>query len=171
MSVKKIVLIGVGVLVVGGVLVNMGSDSKEDSKDKKETTTSKVVKKSEPETPAETDAGDLGDYHVVIKELTLAKDYNGEDVGVIDYEFTNNSDKNAMFLTSITTKAFQNGVALQLAIMTESGYVDSMTEIQPGATLNLKVPYKLTDMTTPISVEATKLFSDKVKLTKEFILE
>ncbi|EOI01678.1 hypothetical protein UAY_01086 [Enterococcus moraviensis ATCC BAA-383] len=171
MNVKKMVLIGVGVLVVGGVLVNMGSDSKEDSKDKKETTTSKVVKKSEPETPAETDAGDLGDYHVVIKELTLAKDYNGEDVGVIDYEFTNNSDKNAMFLTSITTKAFQNGVALQLAIMTESGYVDSMTEIQPGATLNLKVPYKLTDMTTPISVEATKLFSDKVKLTKEFILE
>ncbi|WP_086313664.1 hypothetical protein A5821_001194 [Enterococcus sp. 7F3_DIV0205] len=171
MNVKKIILIGVGVLVVGGVLANMGSDSKEDTTKKKEATTSKVTKKQESEVPAETDAGDLGDYHVAIKELSFAKDYNGEDVGVIDYEFTNNSDKNAMFLTSITTKAFQNGIALQLAIMSESGYVDSMTEIQPGATLNLKVPYKLTDMTTPVSVEATKLFSDKVKLTKEFILQ
>lgn len=171
MNVKKIVLIGVGILVIGGVLANMWSDSKEELQDKKETTTSKVVKKQESEVPTETDSGDLGNYHVAIKELTLAKDYNGEDVGVIEYEFTNNSDKNAMFLTSITTKAFQNGIALQLAIMTETGYVDSMTEIQPGVTLNLKVPYKLTDMTTPISVEATKLFSDKVKLTKEFILE
>ncbi|MBM7687939.1 DUF5067 domain-containing protein [Enterococcus ureilyticus] len=171
MNVKKIVLIGVGILVVGGVLVNMGSDSKEETTSKKETTTSTVVKKQESEAPAQTDAGDLGDYHIAIKELSFAKDYNGEDVGVIEYEFTNNSDKNAMFLTSITTKAFQNGIALQLAIMSESGYVDSMTEIQPGATLNLKVPYKLADMTTPIAVEATKLFSDKVKVTKEFILE
>ncbi|MEI5991798.1 DUF5067 domain-containing protein [Enterococcus crotali] len=180
---KKIIFIGVGILVVGGILANMGSDSKDEAtskneattskvtKPKDETTTSKVVQKQETETPAETDNGDLGEYHVVIKELTFAKDYNGEDVGVIDYEFTNNSNKNAMFLTSITTKAFQNGIALESAIMTESGYVDSMTEIQPGATLNLKVPYKLADMTAPISVEATKLFSDKVKLTKEFILQ
>ncbi|ALS00159.1 hypothetical protein ATZ33_01825 [Enterococcus silesiacus] len=183
MSMKKIVLIGVGILVVGGVLANMGSDSKEEAKSKneistskvakpkKETTTSKVVTKQEVDTPVETDNGDLGEYHVVIKELTFAKDYNGADVGVIDYEFTNNSDKNAMFLTSISTKAFQNGIALESAIMMESGYVDSMTEIQPGVTLNLKVPYKLADMTAPISVEATKLFSDKVKLTKEFVLQ
>ncbi|WP_348920375.1 DUF5067 domain-containing protein [Enterococcus rotai] len=182
MSMKKIVLIGVGILVVGGVLANMGSASKEEgstkkeattsnvTKPKKETTTSKVVEKQE-EASTETDAGDLGDYHVVIKELTFAKDYDGADVAVIDYEFTNNSDKNAMFVSSITTKAFQNGIALESAIMMESGYVDSLTEIQPGATLNLKVPYKLADMTAPVSVEATKLFSNKVKLTKEFILQ
>ncbi|MBO0440628.1 DUF5067 domain-containing protein [Candidatus Enterococcus ikei] len=172
MNVKKIVLIGVGILVVGGVLVNLGSDSKDEVKSKKEAPASDVVKSQESEaTPDVTDAGDLGDYHVVIKEMTFAKDYNGADVGVISYEFTNNSDKNAMFLTSITTKAFQNGIALDSAIMGEEGYVDSMTEIQPGATLNLKVPYKLADMTTPVSVEATKLFSDKVKLTKEFNLQ
>ncbi|MGX7243629.1 DUF5067 domain-containing protein [Enterococcus quebecensis] len=168
MNVKKIVLIGIGVLVIGTVLVNMGSDSKEEVTSKKETATSTAVKKQDAEV---TDIGDLGDYHVAIKELTFAKDYKGEDVAVIDYEFTNNSKKNAMFLTSITTKAFQNGIALDSAIMTEEGYVDSMTEIQPGVTLNLKVPYKLADMTTPVSVEATKLFSDKVKLTKEFTLQ
>ncbi|WP_430597368.1 DUF5067 domain-containing protein [Enterococcus sp. AZ177] len=172
MNVKKIVLIGGGVLVVGGILANMGSDFKEEVKAKKETTTSTVAKSQESEVEsAATDAGDLGDYHVVIKDLTFAKDYIGEDVAVIDYEFTNNSDKNAMFLTSISTKAFQNGIALDSAIMGEEGYVDSMTEIQPRATLNLKVPYKLADMSTPVSVEATKLFSDKVKLTKEFVLQ
>lgn len=171
MSMKKIVLIGIGILVVGGALANLGSDSKAKPKAEKETTTSKVREKQESEAPKPTDSGDLGDYHVAIKEMTLAKDYNGDDVGVIEYEFTNNSEKNAMFLTSITTKAFQNGVSLELAVMLESGYVDSMTEIQPGTTLNLKVPYKLADTTAPITVEATKLFSDKVKLTKEFILQ
>ncbi|MBO0472077.1 DUF5067 domain-containing protein [Enterococcus sp. DIV0242_7C1] len=171
MNMKKIVLIGIGVLVVGGVLVNMGSDEKKETPAKKEETTSTVVKNKESEAPAVTDAGDLGDYHVAIKEFTFAKDYSGADVGVVEYEFTNNSDTNAMFLTSITTKAFQNGAALQLAIMAEEGYVDSMTEIQPGATLNLKVPYKLSDLSAPVSVEATKLFSNKEKLSKEFILQ
>ncbi|MFD1900183.1 DUF5067 domain-containing protein [Enterococcus termitis] len=169
MSMKKIVLIGIGVLVVGGVLANMGSDSEEKETSKKNETTSTVVKESEA--PTLTDAGDLGDYHVTIKEFTFAKDYSGEDVGVVEYEFTNNSNENAMFLTSITTKAFQNGVALQLAVMSEAGYVDSMTEIQPGATLNLKVPYKLSDTSSPVSVEATKLFSNKEKLSKEFVLQ
>lgn len=174
---KKIILIGIGVLFIGGVLANIGSEEKSKQTTKetvtevsKQTTKSTTVKEK-AEAPQASDVGDLGKYHVAIKGFSLAQDYSGADVGVVEYEFTNNSDKNAMFLTSITTKAFQNGISLKLAIMTESGYVDSMTEIQPGTTLTLKVPYVLSDPAAPVTVEASQLFKSDVKLTKEFVLQ
>ncbi|EOL45547.1 hypothetical protein RV11_GL000012 [Enterococcus phoeniculicola] len=177
---KKKILIGLGIIVVIGIIANLGSKdeekpttekAKQETVTKKETNKESVDKTEESKKPAATDTGDLGDYHVTIKNLELAKDYEGSDVGVVTYEFTNNGDENAMFMTEISDKAFQNGVGLSLAIMSDSGYVDSMTEIQPGATLELKVPYKLSDTTSPVSVEVSKLFGNKEKLKKDFTLQ
>ncbi|MCB5956317.1 DUF5067 domain-containing protein [Enterococcus sp. CWB-B31] len=167
---KKFIGIALGIIIIGGIFASMDSDS--ESKDEKDAeVTQSTVQEEAVEEAAATDMGDLGNYHVSINDFVFAKDYNGDDVAVITYEFTNNDDKNAIFLTSISAKAFQNGIGLDRAIMLEEGYVDSLTEIQPGATLLLKVPYKLADTVSPVSVEATTLFNNTNKLVKEFVLQ
>lgn len=172
MKKNKKVLIGLMVAGVSVMAVACGDSSSttDTKKETKEKAPTEQVKKNEAKTP--TDNGDLGKYHVAIQDFTLAQDYNGADVGIVQYEFINNSDKNAMFMIATQAKVFQNGIALESAVMTEDGYNDHSTDIQPGATIVVKVPYKLQDTSTPVSVEVKQSFGiGKDILKKEFTLQ
>lgn len=172
MKKNKKVLVGLMVAGVAVIAVACGdSSSKTDTKkeEKEKPTTEQVTKK---EATGPTDNGDLGKYYVAIQDFTLAQDYNGADVGIVQYEFKNNSDKNAMFMVATQAKVFQNGITLESAILSEDGYNDQSTDIQPGATIVVKVPYKLQDTTTPVSAEVKQSFGiGKDILKKEFTLQ
>lgn len=124
---------------------------------------------SEPETA---DAGDLGDYHVTIKDAAFGQDYEGSPIIVINYDFTNNSSENATPLWSIGTKAFQDGVELETAIVMDDTIYNAETaqkEIQAGVTLeNCQIAYVLTS-TSPVEFEVSEFVSlSDDKLVKTF---
>lgn len=126
--------------------------------------------KPEPE-PVEA-AGDLGDYHVEIKDFSLEKDHSGNPAIVISFDFTNNSDEAASAMVALSEKAFQNGISLQSAYFMDDSIVDSsmsMKDIQPGTTIELKKGYLLSSETAPVEFEVEETFSwDNALLGKTF---
>lgn len=119
------------------------------------------------------DNSNLGDYTVEIKSCRLAKAYDGKDVIIVTYGFTNNSDDPASFNFTFTDNAYQAGIGLNEAyFLDDSANYSSdnqMKDIKTGATLDVEIAYELNDSTTDIEVEVKELisFNDKV-ITKTF---
>ena len=124
---------------------------------------------------AEENKNALGDFDLEIQSCRLAKDYEGKDVVIIKYVFTNNGDDAEAFYTAFDDNVYQNGVGLNGSYVVDDAYnysSDNQTkEIQKGATLEVEVAYELNDTTTDINVEVSELisFEDK-KITKTFSL-
>lgn len=100
--------------------------------------------------------GDVGKYHIKIVSSKKGKDYAGKDALIVTYEWKNNGDKETMFSTAFSAKAYQNGVECELAIGVDG--VDSeksLTNIKPGASLQLQEAYVLNDQ-SDVSVEVSE---------------
>ena len=115
----------------------------------------------------------LGDYKVEIVSCRLAKDYEGKDIVIVKYSFTNNSDDNASFMFAFDENVYQNGIGLNECYIADDSAnysSDNQTkEIKTGATLEVEVAYELNDTPTDIEVEVKELisFNDSV-VTKTF---
>lgn len=118
--------------------------------------------------------GNIGDYTVVIDSCRLAKDYEGKDVIIVKYVYTNvANDEATAFWTAFDETVYQNGVGLNEAyVLDDSANYSSdnqMKEIKKGASLDVEVAYELNDTTTDIEVEVEELFSlDDKTVTKTF---
>lgn len=115
----------------------------------------------------------IGDYNVDIKSCRLAKDYEGKDIVIVTYGYTNNSDTATPFMTAVSTKLFQGGVGLnECYVADDSANYSSdnqMKDLQKGASLDVEVAYELNDVTTDVVVEVTEWISfDDSKITKTF---
>lgn len=112
------------------------------------------------------------EFAITIDDSHQTKDYAGKPALVVDFGFTNNSDKASSFLVAVSAKAFQNGVQLDSAIVGDDKKFDSgssMKEIKPGASLKVQSAYVLTD-TSDVTVEVSKLISlDKSLLAQKTI--
>ena len=125
---------------------------------------------------SESGGNELGDYTVEIKSCRLAKDYEGKDVVIVKYEFTNHSDTPAAFYTAFDDNVYQNGVGLNGSYVIDDSYnysADNQTkEIKKDATLEVEVAYELNDTTTDIEVEVGEFISfNDSKITKTFSLQ
>lgn len=85
----------------------------------------------------------------------------GDSYVICEYNWTNSSGENAMFLSQIAEHVFQNGVAL------EDGYLfdvetNAITEVMPGYSLGVRTVHKLSDPAAEImfSVEPLLDFED-----------
>lgn len=106
------------------------------------------------------------DYAVSIDGCTVTTDYQGAPAVIIDYTFTNNSDEDTSFAVACSQKAFQNGVQLESAIVTDDLGNGYMAEIKPGATTQARLAYTLTDQ-SDVTVEVEELISfDDAKLAE-----
>ena len=120
---------------------------------------------------------EIGDYSVVIDSCRLAKDWNGGDVVIVKYIFTNNnSDESANFMFAFDNEVYQGGVGLNEAyFLADSANYDSgnqTKDIKKGASIEVEVAYELNDTTTDIEVELQELFSfDDTTITKTFSLK
>lgn len=124
--------------------------------------------------PAEIEpAGTLGDLDVQINDLEMVQDYEGKPAAIIKFSFTNNSEENASAMFALQYKAFQNGVQLETAIISDDSVFnanDLMKEIQPGASIDVGAAYKMESETAPIEFELSEAFSfasDKIGKTFE----
>ena len=132
-----------------------------------------AAKEEKTETEEKTN---LGEYDVVIDSCRLAKDYEGKDVVIVKYVFTNNSDDSTAFYTAFNDNVFQNGVGLNESYILDDSAnysADNQTkEIKKGASIDVEVAYELNDTTTDIEVEVKELisFNDDV-VTKTFSIK
>lgn len=118
-------------------------------------------------------AADIADCSVEIKSCRLAKDWEGKDIVIVNYSFTNNKDEAQSFMLAFDDAVYQNGIGLNESWVVDDSAnysADNQTkEIQKGATLEVEVAYELNDTTTDIVVEVSALFSfDDAKVTKTF---
>lgn len=107
-------------------------------------------------------SGDLGDYHVEIKGASLAKDYEGKSAIIVTYAWTNNSENTTSAMVSVGTKAFQDGVQLESAIIIGDNSYDSgasMKEVRPGTTIDVQCAYVLTNERSTVEFELTEWIS------------
>ena len=108
------------------------------------------------------------DFEVTIGEASkIVDEYDGGDVLVVSYTWTNNSDEACAFDLSVSTKAFQDGVELKPAFVSGDDF-DTMAkslDIQPGTTQQVWEAYALgsdSDVTVEVSeMWGGRSFGDK----------
>lgn len=123
---------------------------------------------TETEEPAENGTGlpaegDVGDYHVALKDCAFTTDYEGNKAIVINYDFTNNGEEAMSALVGIYMQAFQDGVSLETAIVMDDSVYDAATsqkDIKPGVTLeNCQDAFVLTS-DSPVEIEVSDIWND-----------
>ena len=133
-------------------------------------------KTQEPGSAVAGDNEKIGDYEVEIKEVRLAKDYEGNDAVIVKYSFTNNSDEAASFEWTFDHQVFQNGVSLERAyVFDDSANYDEANaskEIKKGVSLELEIAYILNDTETDVDVEVSELVSfDDTVVSRTFSIK
>lgn len=112
-------------------------------------------------------SGVLGGYSAEIKDFVLTKDYTGKPAIVITYTFTNSSEDATSAMVALIGTAYQNGVQLDSAIVTDDKVYNasnSMLDIKTGSSLDIQAAYTLTSEAAPVEFELSELisFSDEV---------
>lgn len=165
---KKTGLI-IGIVAVIAVIAIIGSiggggDKKTDTSSSGDTSasTSAAVATTEKKADAK--------FVVKLGETKVIKDYEGKPALLVNYSFTNNSDKKQSFMVAIKDAAFQDGIGLNDAITMGNEYDSElqMKEIMPGKTLNVQAAYVLDDTTTPVEIQISELISFNDELIDTF---
>lgn len=115
-----------------------------------------------PDMTNQVGSGTLGDFDVEIIDFQRTKDHNDNPAVIINYAWTNNSDKATSFMFSIYGKVFQRGVECDIAVLMGTDDYDfelQMKEIEPGTTLTIQCAYVLSDAISPIEIQVAELFS------------
>ena len=107
-----------------------------------------------------TEAGNA-DFAVTLEDTSFTVNYENAPVIVATYSFTNNSGEEKMFSLAVNDSAYQNGVELDPAYITDTTD-GSTTNIQDGTTIEVTCAYLLQDTENPIQIKVTELFGDGV---------
>lgn len=113
------------------------------------------------------------DYPVTIDGAEVTKDsYQGKDVIVVTYTWTNNSDKATSFTIALNAQAYQNGVELETSLFTDGAEVGDLRDVKPGTTSTVKIAYELAD-TSEVEVEVKEQFSlnDEIIASQKFAVQ
>lgn len=117
------------------------------------------------EAPAEEKTEPDADTNISIVSHSLSKDYNGKEVLVVEYAWTNTADKEKSFSFAVTDKAFQNGIECDSTVI-GCDEIDSklqLADVMPGTTINLKIGYHITDH-TDVTIRVTDLIGSDTLL-------
>ncbi len=115
----------------------------------------------------------LGDCSIEIKSCRLAKDYEGENVVIVSYGYTNHSDTPTAFNIAVSDNVYQDGVGLNKSYVLEENAAynseNQSKEIKKDVTLEVEVAYKLNNTTSDITVEVKEFISfNKKVISKSF---
>lgn len=117
--------------------------------------------------------GDVGDYHIVLKDATVVKDYDEKAV-IVTYIWTNNSDETTSAKSAVDVNVFQNGVSLEPAFIYSENYDDeaALKSVRPGTSIQVQDAFYIEDM-SDIDVEVTESwgFEDTGTVYKTFSLK
>lgn len=138
-----------------------GSSSQQESSAAEESSEeeSSQEESSEEEASQEESSEEDAEFAFEIANTSISADYNGASVLVVEYNFTNNSDKATSFSLACQDTAFQGGVECDSTVI-GCDAVDAqeqLNDIQPGTTYTVHVGYHLQDTTSPVDIVITDL--------------
>lgn len=108
---------------------------------------------------------------LVITDCFLSEDYEGSDVLVVEYQFTNIESEPEAFIYEFDDTAFQNGIECDNNVF-GCDEVDSgakLSEIQPGVSITVSVGYHIQDK-SDVNIVVTRLFSSQEVLNETISL-
>lgn len=119
---------------------------------------------------ADSSSGKFDSFEVMFKRAWLTEDYEGNVTLALAFDFTNLDPEKAQNFTFAThAKAFQDGVQLDKAIMVDDiDYGENQKDLKANATLEVYSAFVLSNTTSIVEIELTKLISfDDEKYTFE----
>lgn len=160
---KRLIIIA----VIAAIIIIIAAIGSAGSGDTDNQTTAAVNSSVEAEN-SETSNNTIGNYGCVVKSAKLTKDWTGKDAVLLTYEFTNNSSNPISFDVALNDHVYQDGIGLEIAILSDddTDYLD--VEIKPGVSKEVRKAYALRDTTTDLEVEIEELISfsdDKIVTT------
>lgn len=107
------------------------------------------------------------DVEIKITGIELGKDYEGKDVLIVKYNFTNNGEEPTSAMMNAHMQAFQNGKEIETAIMVDGNEYNDQLDIMKGITQeDCWYTFALEDMSeVTLFVKAEWVFGDKVEYT------
>lgn len=112
--------------------------------------------------PGLENAAEIDRYAVSINSYDIAEDRNGDKVLILNMGYTNNSSTDTPFYAAIDVAAFQDGVELEQAFITDDAIMDdsnNYVNVLPGAGLGVSEGFVLSSETAPVDIEITPMFS------------
>lgn len=109
----------------------------------------------------------IGEYQAVYKGSEIVKDNDGNDALVATYDYTNNSKEAQSFEWSMFYTVTQGDSELEYTtvFVDEESYdmLDESTrrDVAPGESLEVKMTYKLNDLTTPVEIKFSDLLESE----------
>ena len=110
---------------------------------------------------------ELEEYELDYEKAEIKKDTDDRDALVLTMKFTNNSDKDASYMWSISEYAFQNGIGLESTSIFEDMEKYTMatdsqfTKIQKGKTIEICTAFVLNDSKSDVEIKVSPLLGEK----------
>lgn len=102
----------------------------------------------------------IGNVEVTVLDYSLSTDYEGKNALIIDYKWTNHSDKNESPYLSFHVKGYQDGVETDDVFMVDGVNLEnSQKEIKPGGEINAQTAVGFNDINKPLELEIEEIFS------------
>lgn len=162
------VIVIVAVFFVFWLIGMLGGDGSTDTTTDPASTTAPVNNTQAAEVNSD---NNIGNYRVDLKDSRVTSDPSGNDILIVTYTFTNNSDSAQAWSYAVSDTAFQNGVELGF-VLTSYGidglsFEEKLKEIKPGVSLDVQCAYELNDDTTDVQIELKPFvsFSDEADVT------
>lgn len=178
MKMKKVICLVLAVLTIVVFVVACDMTTEPDP------TITENVATNAPASTEPKPAGNLDDCNIIIKDALVVKQLgtlDPADVVIVTYEFTNCSKEAKEFGWMVTHTVFQGGVeceqyyAGELLLDDDLKYDSkTMTKVQPNVPIEVKVMYKLNDLTTPIDVVCSSYLdfsSDPATVERTFTMD
>lgn len=118
----------------------------------------------------------IGDYIVNINDYEITYDYSGAPIILVSFTFANNDDEDAAFGYVLDAQAYQNDIEIIQPISTYGinnlDWKDETRYIKPGQDFTFNIGYELSDTTSDVTVEVTKIWASKYskKISKTFVI-
>ena len=109
----------------------------------------------------------LDNFEILYKSACIMQDFEGKDAIVLTLDFTNKSDKSAIYVWDIDETAVQNGEELEITSLYtgtdtyEEVISGQFEEVAPGKTLELRTAFVLKDTTNKVEVTFSQFLGDK----------
>ena len=93
-------------------------------------------------------------------QFRVSTDFGGEPCILVYYDYTNNSSSPSSAMVDVNLQAYQNDALCQAALpeTTEEALDQYMSEVQPGATVNVCQAFSITDM-SDVTLQAGEAYS------------
>lgn len=107
--------------------------------------------------------GTVGDSKVTIEDAKIIE-YDGEDVIVVSFEFTNKSSSDQSFTGMFDVAAIQNDEQLPPATVVGVEGIEMLSvaeNISSGKTITVQKAYKLRDKTAPVTIDLVEFGAEE----------